>query len=299
MRLLNFIPKAGAAPQPGRVGALTERGVVDLTAAHGLKPREVIDLLRGGPAALDEARDCAARAGAFLALDALRLLPPVRRPAKFLGVGGNFHSHIAEAERLGAKTPPFPVWFNKQVNCVNGPFDPIWAPFDSEQLDYEAELALVIGRRCRRVSAAEALRYVAGFMVCNDVSIRDWQMRAPTATAGKSFDTHGPIGPWLVTPDEVGDPGRLRIRTWVNGELRQDESTAGMVFDCAALVADLSQKCTLEVGDVLALGSPAGVGGLMTPPRYLRPGDEVRIEIDRVGAIVNTVIAEPQEPTGA
>lgn len=302
MRLLNFRVKPAAGGQaPGaqsdgcRVGAWTPAGIVDLTALHPLAPREVVELLAAGAPALAAAAECIDRAQQHLSEAQLQLLPPVRRPGKFLGVGGNFHSHIAEAARLGAKTPAHPIWFNKQVGCVNGPHDPIWAPFDSGELDYEAELALVIGRRCRRVPVEEAMGVVAGFMVCNDVSIRDWQMRAPTATAGKSFDTHGPIGPWLVTPDEVADPGRLRIRTWVNGALRQDGWTDEMVFDCATLVADASRMCTLEVGDILTLGSPAGVGGLMEPPQWLHPGDVVRVEIDGIGAIENPVIAEPRD----
>ncbi|MBB3177995.1 fumarylacetoacetate hydrolase family protein [Variovorax sp. Sphag1AA] len=289
MKLLNYV-KEGAV----RIGAQTEQGIVDLTAALPDPPSELIGLFGQGDSALAAARDAIASASHFIASDAVRILPPVLRPPKFLGVGGNFHSHIVEAAHLGAKVPRYPVWFNKQATCINGPFDPIWKPHDSEELDYEGELALVIGRRCRRVGVEEALSVVAGYAVCNDVSIRDWQMRAPTSTIGKSFDTHGPLGPWLVTPDEVGDPGKLRLRTWVNGDLRQDGTTEEMVFNCAQLVSDLSQRCTLEVGDVLSVGSPAGVGGLRKPPVWLRPGDRVRVEIERVGAIENVVIEEPE-----
>lgn len=137
---------------------------------------------------------------------------------------------------------------------------------------------------------------VAGYVVCNDVSVRDWQMRSPTATIGKSFDTHGPFGPWLVTANEVADPQSLRIRTWVNGDLRQDGSTAEMIFSIAELIADISQVCTLEPGDVLATGSPAGCGGLRNPPLWLKPGDVVRMEIEHIGAIENLVIEEPAGP---
>jgi 2-keto-4-pentenoate hydratase/2-oxohepta-3-ene-1,7-dioic acid hydratase in catechol pathway len=136
---------------------------------------------------------------------------------------------------------------------------------------------------------------VAGFTICNDVSVRDWQRRTPTMTMGKSFDTHGPLGPWLVTPDEVGDPHTLAIRTWVNDELRQDSNTAHMIHDCWAQIEHLTTAFTLEVGDVISTGTPAGVGGAMKPPRWLVAGDRVRIEIDRIGTLENPVIDEPPD----
>jgi 2-keto-4-pentenoate hydratase/2-oxohepta-3-ene-1,7-dioic acid hydratase in catechol pathway len=288
MKLLNYTLQGQL-----RVGAKTDAGIVDLSAHLPGAPTQIIDILTGGTAMLDQARAAVAAARAFTALESVRVLAPVLKPSKFLGVGGNFMSHIDEVRHLGIKEPKYPVWFNKQVNCVNGPFDPIHAPFDSQELDYEGEIGLVIGQRCRRVSVDDALSVVAGYVAANDISIRDWQLRAPTSTMGKSFDTHGPFGPWLVTPDEVGDPGNLRIRTWVNGELRQDGSTSEMIFNVAQLISDLTQKCTLEAGDVLSLGSPAGVGGLRNPPAYLKPGDVVRVEVENIGAIENTVIAEP------
>lgn len=288
MKLLNFVRDGER-----RAGAMTASGIVDLTDVLQTRLNEVMDLFHLGEAALRDARAHVAAAAVFIDPATVRLMAPVRRPGKFLGVGGNFRSHIDEVRHLGIAEPAAPIWFNKQTTCVNGPFDPIWAPHDSEQLDYEGELGLVIGRQCRRVSPEQALDFVAGYLVCNDVSIRDWQMRNTTATIGKSFDTHGPIGPWIVTPDELGDAATLRIRTWVNGELRQDGMTSEMIFDCAQLVSDLSQRCTLEVGDVLSVGSPAGVGGLRKPPAWLRAGDVVRVEIDRIGAIENTVSAEP------
>ncbi|WP_144140873.1 fumarylacetoacetate hydrolase family protein [Paraburkholderia sp. BCC1884] len=288
MRLLNYIVGG-----QHRAGAKTEAGIVDLTAALRGNPVEVVDILQRGSHALEDAQECVASARSFVDPTSVHVLAPILRPGKFLGVGGNFMSHIDEVRHLGFKTPEHPIWFNKQVTCVNGPFDPIYAPRDSNQLDYEGELGIVIGKRCRRVSVSDALEMVAGYVVCNDVSIRDWQLRAPTATIGKSFDTHGPFGPHLVTPDEIADPGALRIRTWVNGELRQDGSTSEMIFSCAALISDLSQRCTLEIGDVLSVGSPAGVGGLRNPPAYLRAGDVVRVEIDRIGAIENIVCEEP------
>jgi 2-keto-4-pentenoate hydratase/2-oxohepta-3-ene-1,7-dioic acid hydratase in catechol pathway len=136
---------------------------------------------------------------------------------------------------------------------------------------------------------------IAGYLVVNDVSVRDWQFRAPTLTLGKSFDTHGPIGPWIVTSDEVGDPHSLRIETWVNGEKRQDSNTKHLIYDCFAQVETLSTVCTLEPGDIVSTGTPGGVGMAKDPPQYLREGDVVRIEIDRIGWIQNTVIAEPED----
>ncbi|KAF1066017.1 fumarylacetoacetate hydrolase family protein [Variovorax sp.] len=187
------------------------------------------------------------------------------------------------------------MWFNKQVSCVAGPFDEVHRPRVSAQFDYEGELGVVIGRRCRHVRAEEAMAMVAGYVVINDMSVRDWQLRAPTHTLGKSFDTHGPFGPWLVTRDEIPDPHALRLRTWVNGELRQDGNTAQMIHRIEAMLVELTTAFTLEPGDVLSTGSPAGVGGLMDPPRYLVPGDVVRVEIEGIGHIENRVVEEPLE----
>ncbi|MDR3096137.1 MAG: fumarylacetoacetate hydrolase family protein [Paraburkholderia sp.] len=276
-----------------RIGSLHEGVITDLTEGLAGRPLTMIDLLGMGENGLEMAARAETRKLPRIALNEVNLLAPVPRPGKYLGVGGNFESHLQEAAHLGLKRPQFPIWFNKQTTCVTGPFAPIHLPRVSAQLDYECELGIVIGRRCRHVRIEEALDVVAGYVVCNDVSVRDWQLRSPTATLGKSFDTHGPFGPWLVTKDEVADPQALRIRTWVNGELRQDGSTSEMLFSCAALIADLSQVCTLEPGDVLATGSPSGCGGLRNPPAYLRSGDVVRMEIQRVGVIENSVIDEP------
>jgi 2-keto-4-pentenoate hydratase/2-oxohepta-3-ene-1,7-dioic acid hydratase in catechol pathway len=142
----------------------------------------------------------------------------------------------------------------------------------------------------------EAAGVIAGYLVVNDVSVRDWQRRAATMTLGKSFDTHGPLGPWIVTGDELGDPHQLELRTWVNGELRQQSNTSQLVFDCYYLVEVLSTVCTLEPGDVITTGTPAGVAGAMSPPRWLRPGDRVRIEIEGIGQIENEVVPEPTGP---
>jgi 2-keto-4-pentenoate hydratase/2-oxohepta-3-ene-1,7-dioic acid hydratase in catechol pathway len=222
----------------------------------------------------------------------VRLLAPVPSPRKLLAIGINYADHIAET---GATVPEFPVFFNKQVTCVTGPADPIHVPRVSDMVDYEGELGIVIGRRCRHVPNERAHEVIGGFLVMDDVTVRDWQRRAPTWTLGKSFDTHGPTGPWVVTPDELGDPHDLRLRTWVSGELLQDASTKEMIFDCADQIATLSTAFTLEPGDLISTGTPAGVGFTRQPPRYLVPGDTVRIEIEGIGVIDNPVIAEPDD----
>jgi 2-keto-4-pentenoate hydratase/2-oxohepta-3-ene-1,7-dioic acid hydratase in catechol pathway len=220
----------------------------------------------------------------------VRLLAPIARPPKFLAIGKNYAAHTAE---MGMPAPDAPLFFNKQSTCVTGPTDDIWVPRDAASVDYEGELGVVIGRSTRRVGVEEALGAVGGYLVVNDVSVREWQRRSPTFTLGKSFDTHGPIGPWVVTPDEVPDPQDLRIRTWVNDELRQDGSTSQMVLPVAEQIAYLSQSMTLEAGDVITTGTPAGVGAGFDPPRWLVPGDTVTVEIDGIGRLENRVIAEP------
>lgn len=222
----------------------------------------------------------------------VELLAPVPRPPKFLAIGLNYADHVAET---GREAPSFPVFFNKQVTCVVGPGAEIHVPRVSTMVDFEGELGVVIGRRCRHVPADRAAEVVAGYVVVDDVTVRDWQLRAPTMTIGKSFDTHGPVGPWLVTPDEIEDPHRLRIRTWVSGELMQDASTAEMIFDIWRQIETLSTSFTLEPGDVIATGTPAGVGVVRNPPRFLVPGDTVRIEIEGVGTLENPVVAEPDD----
>ena len=226
----------------------------------------------------------------------VRLLAPVGRPPKFLAIGLNYAAHAAESTM---KRPDYQLWFNKQSTCVVGPGDPIEIPRASSYVDYEGELAFVIGRRCRHVPAERAAEVVFGYTIVNDVSVRDWQRRTPTMTMGKSFDTHGPMGPWLVTRDELGDPHRLHLRTWVNDELRQDASTEDLIYNCWEMVEHLSTAFTLEPGDVVSTGTPAGVGFAMDPPHWLAAGDRVRIEIDGLGTLENPVIDEPaDDPIG-
>ncbi len=217
------------------------------------------------------------------------LIAPVPRPPKFLAIGLNYAAHVAES---GMKPPEHQLWFNKQSTCVVGSGEPIEIPTASSMVDYEGELAFVIGQRCRHVRAADAPNVIAGYTIVNDVSVRDWQMRTQTMTMGKSFDTHGPMGPCIVTADELGDPHALRLQTWVNGDLRQDAKTDDLIFDCYEMVEHLTTAFTLEVGDVIATGTPAGVGMARQPPRWLNAGDTVRIEIEGIGALENPVVAE-------
>lgn len=223
-------------------------------------------------------------------LSAVKLLAPIDRPGKFIGVGLNYADHIVET---GLERPDFPTLFNKQSTCVVGPEDAIHRPRISEKLDYEGELAFVIGKRCRHVSAADAHKVIAGYTIVNDVSVRDWQVKAPTWTLGKSFDTHGPMGPWIVTADEI-DPHNLELKTWLNDELRQHSNTRHLIFDCYQLVETLSTVCTLEPGDVVATGTCSGVGVKMKPRGYMKPGDKVSIEIEGIGRLSNPVIIEPE-----
>jgi 2-keto-4-pentenoate hydratase/2-oxohepta-3-ene-1,7-dioic acid hydratase in catechol pathway len=248
----------------------------------------MVAFLEAGPDALSAAHEALA-GGPRLPLADVRLEAPIARPPKFLAVGLNYADHVAES---GMKAPEHPTIFNKQSTCVTGPTDPVEVPRASHVLDYEGELGFVIGRRCRHVSRDDAADVIAGYLVVNDVTVRDWQLRTPTWTMGKSFDTHGPIGPWIVTPDELRDPHQLRLRTWVNGELRQDSNTKELIFDCFALIEHFSTAFTLEPGDIVATGTPAGVGIGMKPPRLLQAGDVVRIEIEGIGAIENPVVAE-------
>jgi 2-keto-4-pentenoate hydratase/2-oxohepta-3-ene-1,7-dioic acid hydratase in catechol pathway len=273
-----------------RLGVVLDDGVVDLADAAPDLPLEMTALLAAGPPALRRAAAAAAQASPRLPLPEVTLAAPILRPPKFLAIGLNYADHAAES---GLEPPKLPTVFNKQSTCVTGPRDPIHMPRVSQALDYEGELGFVIGRRCRHVPRDRAHEVIAGYLVVDDVSVRDWQLRVPTWTMGKSFDTHGPIGPWLTTADEVRDPHALRLRTWVNGELRQDSNTRQLIFDCYALVEHLSTAFTLEPGDVVATGTPSGVGMAQRPPRMLQVGDVVRVEIEGLGALENPVVEEP------
>jgi 2-keto-4-pentenoate hydratase/2-oxohepta-3-ene-1,7-dioic acid hydratase (catechol pathway) len=215
-------------------------------------------------------------------LDEAILLPPIVRPGKILAIGLNYADHIRET---GMEIPARQIWFSKQPTAANGPFDSIVLPKVAQAVDYEAELVAVIGKGGRHISKEEAPGHVFGYCVGNDVSVRDWQMATSQWMLGKSFDTHAPFGPWITTADEITDPHRLGIRAYVNGEKRQDSNTAHLVFNLWDQIAHVSQVMTLEPGDLIFTGTPGGVGMGFDPPRYLKDGDVVRIEIDQLGAI--------------
>jgi 2-keto-4-pentenoate hydratase/2-oxohepta-3-ene-1,7-dioic acid hydratase in catechol pathway len=281
---------------PGRPGLLVGEEVVDLSdPATGL-PASMVEVLALGPAALERARAAATGGAARYALDEVRRHAPVPDPPAILAIGMNYRAHVAE---MGREPPEWQYWFNKQRTAIAGPGDPIVLPAVSDMVDYEGELAIVIGRRCQHVPAARAREVVAGYTIINDVSARDWQWRTPTFTVGKSFDTHAPCGPEMVTGDELGDPGALSIRTWVNDELRQDSTTADLIFGCADMIEYLTTAFPLEPGTIIATGTPAGVGAGMDPPQFLTTGDTVRIAIEGIGELSNPVVQRgPPEPVG-
>jgi 2-keto-4-pentenoate hydratase/2-oxohepta-3-ene-1,7-dioic acid hydratase in catechol pathway len=219
-------------------------------------------------------------------LSDVKLLAPVPRPGKVLAIGLNYREH---AEETGNKPPEFQTWFAKAPTSVTGPYDPVELPAVSDQLDYEAELVLIVGKRARNVPLDRAHEAIFGYCVGNDVSVRDWQMRVTQWVLGKSFETHAPFGPWITTADEVSVED-LSIRCLVNGEVRQSSNTHHLIFNCLHQVSHLSQVMTLEPGDVLFTGTPSGVAAALNPPRYMKVGDVVRVEIEKLGHIENRIV---------
>ncbi|MEM7328137.1 MAG: fumarylacetoacetate hydrolase family protein [Pseudomonadota bacterium] len=235
-----------------------------------------------------------ARGATRVPLSSVQLRQPILRPGKILGIGLNYAAHAKESVSFAKSTPAsVQKWFNKQSTAANGPYDPVHLPMVSEQLDYEAELVAIIGKTGRHVPAARAHELVAGYCCGCDVSVRDWQRASQTMIMGKGFDTHAPFGPFLVTPDEIEDFSALEVRGYVNGELRQSGHARDMVFSLAEQIAHLTQAFTLEPGDVIFTGTPAGVGAGFDPPKWLRAGDRVRVEISGLGHIENEILGEP------
>lgn len=230
------------------------------------------------------------------ALDEVTLLSPVARPGKILGIGVNYAAHAKESVSfIDTKKPEVQKWFNKQATAINGPYDGVHLPKVSEQLDYEGEMVVVIGKRGRHVPAERAFELVAGVCVGCDYSVRDWQRASQTMIMGKGFDTHAVTGPALVTLDEIDDLPGLEVRTFVNGEQRQSGHVRDMIHDIPAQIAHLTAAFTLEPGDLIFTGTPAGVGAGHTPPKWLKAGDTVRVEIDQLGYIENEIVTEPGE----
>jgi 2-keto-4-pentenoate hydratase/2-oxohepta-3-ene-1,7-dioic acid hydratase in catechol pathway len=261
-----------------RAGVLTQSGdITDLGAP-------MRDLLDAGAIA-----DRARQGGATIPAAEAKIGAPVPNPRKVLAIGLNYRDH---AEESGQPIPQRPVVFAKMPTCITGSGAPIYMPRVSRAVDWEGELCFVIGRKARYVKAEDAGQYIAGYMIGNDVSVRDWQFHSPTWMMGKSFDSHGPTGPWLVTPDEV-DAGHLQVQTFVNGERKQNSNTDQLIFGIGAIVEYLSAGFTLEPGDIVFTGTPAGIGAAMKPPTFLKAGDTVRIEITGLGVLENPVLEEP------
>ena len=290
MKLVSYRTPSAFAGEPGRDARLGivegESVVAAASLAHGV-PGTMADFLAGWPDSLAvlQAAYRAADQPETVALNEVELLAPVPRPGKIVAAGVNYASHAAEQKRV---MPDHPVLFAKLTTAVIGHGAEIrWDPTFTQAVDFESELAVVIGKSCRRVDEADALAYVAGYTCLNDVSARDLQYSDKQFVRGKSLDTFGPMGPWLVTADEIADPQALRVRCLVNGEVMQDASTAEMLFGVAYLVSFCSQAFTLEPGDVIATGTPAGVGWFRDPRRMLHDGDEVVVDIEHVGRLVN------------
>jgi len=272
-----------------RIGAVIDDRVVDSLGNADI-PKTMIEFLNAEVESLAAMQQLINSGQHRIALADVKLNAPIPRPPKYLAIALNYADHISET---GMNKPEYPNFFTKQNTCVIGSGDFIHLPKVSDKLDYEGELAFVIGKRCRHVPVEKAREVIAGFMIANDVTVRDWQARVPNMTVGKSFDTCGPLGPWLVTSDEISDPHNLILKTWVDDELRQNANTAEMIFNCYEMIAYLSQAMTLEVGDVISTGTPSGVGVKMSPRGFLKIGQTVRIEIEGLGVLVNTVTAEP------
>jgi len=273
-----------------RAAVLHREHYVDLHASESALPRSVRQLLELGPAALKAAEQIAGRDTAIRYEAATtKLLPPVPDPPKIVCLGLNYRDHAAES---GAPIPKEPVLFSKYATALIGPGDPIFLPPVSSEVDYEAELVLVVGKRGRPAAAEAALEYLAGYTIGHDVSARDWQLKKDQKQwmVGKTFDTFAPTGPVLVTADEVPDPHNLPIRLRLNGQTMQDSNTKQMVFPVGEVLAYLAKVFTLEPGDLIFTGTPPGVGFARKPPVFLKAGDVVEVEIEGLGVLRNAVV---------
>ncbi len=298
MRLLSFSEPQGASPERVEVGVLREDDTI--VSLHRSWPAQLwhsrdgmLDLIARW-AELRPALTALLQAPSHLSLAQVRLHAPVPRPGKTLAIGLNYLDHVQEKIVGESRTvPEHQIWFPKLSTAISGPFDDIVLPRVSDKTDYEGELVAVIGQRCKHVAPESAHEVVFGYAVGNDVSVRDWQKRTSQWTLGKGFDTHAPYGPWITTADVLnGDPHGLDMRCWVNGELRQSSNTRLMIHNVWSQIALISQAMTLEPGDVIFTGTCSGVGAAFEPPRFLRAGDVVRIEIDQLGAIEQRCVDE-------
>ena len=288
MRLLTFT-RNGAT----RTGALRDDSIVDLNATDPAIPDDMLALLQGGDAMLDKARAAAESGAASIPLADVHLESPILVPPRILAIGLNYMSHWDEVPQhikdAGFQLPKVPMMFNKQNTSANGPYDPILLPPESPELDWEGELGVVIGKSARRVSKENALDIVAGYTVVNDVTIRDWQRAARTMTMGKSWDSHCPMGPTIVTKDEIADVENLNVVTTVDGKEMQNFNTGEMIFNIAHTIEYLSTAFTLVPGDVIATGTAAGVALFREGQPWLTEGQVVRVEIESLGHLETKV----------
>ena len=285
MQLLAYA-RGGSDRGGSRLGVRTDAGIADLTDALGVA--DVGELLARGMRVAD-----LPRGGLRLVEGEVAIRAPIARPGKIICVGLNYHDHCREQS---VEPPAYPMLFSKFANAVTHPGAPVTRPAATEKLDLECELAVVIGRRASRIGRSEAADAIFGYTILNDVTMRDLQREDRQWLRAKGSDGFAPMGPAIVTADEIGDPGALRMRSSVNGESWQDSSTAEMIFDVATIVAFASGTITLEPGDVIATGTPAGVGHYHEPPRYLIDGDVMRCEIEGIGVIENRVVDEAPRP---
>ena len=275
------------------IGSIDEGGIVAFENDPSI-PKDMLGFLEEGLSSMEKAKSLHADKKNRIALSDVNLKAPISRPPKIIAIGLNYSDHLEEVKAAGREIdkPEVPMIFNKQSLSANGPYSEVHDPSVSEMLDFEGELTIVIGKKCRHVAKEDAHKVIAGYTIANDFSVRDWQLRVPTFTIGKSFDTHCPFGPAIVTPDEITDPHNLDIKTFVNGEERQSSNTKHLMFNCFDLVEHLSTAFTLEPGDLILTGTPGGVG--VIEGKFLKQGDVVKVEIAELGYIENKIIDEPR-----
>lgn len=283
MKLCVFEATSGAG-----VGLVIGQEVAVLRKVMPYLSPNPVDILSAGQTGI-EAVEQAAKAAPRIPLADVKLKCPIGRPGKILGIGLNYHDH---AKETGREAPTTQMWFNKQASSIYGPFDPVLMPAVSTALDYEVELVVLIGKRGRHVPRERAHEIVAGYMTGCDYSVRDWQRATQTMIMGKGFDTHAPVGPWITTPDEADDISNKSLKCWVNGELRQNGNTSEMIFNVAEQIEHVTKAFALEPGDLIFTGTPAGVGVAYTPPKFLKVGDTVKVEVEGLGAIESVIAQE-------
>ena len=283
MKLVNFLYKGEK-----NIGAFLDDGVYSFKSISNKYSMSMLEFIEQIDALSPEVSKFINSNPEVIPLSEIEFLPVIERPGKVLAVGLNYKDH---AKETGRDLPKVPMIFTKQSTSVLGHQGEIHKPKVSDAVDYEGEMAFVIGKKCRHISKEDALDVIAGVTICNDVSVRDWQIASPTFTMGKSFDTHCPIGPYIATMDEISDIHNLKIKTYVNDELRQDSCTDQLIFDCFDLIEHITKAFTLEPGDIIATGTSSGVGVVLG--KYLIPNDVVRIELENVGTLENKVVLEP------